>query len=80
MSLPYSSYFLRIQNLNRCGGLRLYRAEIVLIMRPDRLYIRYSFTLLRLLLDKHVVEQGMRSLDLFNRTFGSSCSLNTRVS
>ena len=53
-------------------------AEIVLIMRTDRLCLLYLFTVIRLFIGKHLVEQGMRSLDLFDReAFGSSCSLNS---
>ena len=50
-----------------------YGAEIVLIMRTDRLCLRYLFTVLRLLLDKRPVEQDMRSLYLFDKeAFGST--------
>ena len=65
----------------RCGSQRLYRVEIALIMRTDRLCLLYLFTVLKLLLDKYLVEQGLRLLDLFDReAFGSSCLLNKLVS
>ena len=76
--LPSASQNQPTTVTSRCGGLRMYRAEIVLIMRTDRLCLWYLFTVIRLFIGKHLVEQGMRSLDLFDReAFGSSCSLNS---
>ena len=79
--LPSASQNQPTTVTSRCGSLRMYRAEIVLIMRTDRLCLWYLFTVLRLFLGKHLVEQGMWSLDLFDKeAFGSSyiyCLMNS---
>ena len=50
-----------------CSIQHVHESEIVLIMRTDRLCLRYLFIVLRLLLDKRLVDQHRRSLDLFDR-------------
>ena len=49
-------------------------AEIVSIMQTDRLYLWYLSTVLRLLLGKHLVVQGMWLLYLLLLLFGFVCS------
>ena len=51
----------------RCGGLSLYRAEIVLIMRTDSLRLPKTCAVLRLLNNLHISSLYMRTNVLMYR-------------